>query len=84
MVGGMVIGVRRLEDRIWANCMDGPDECAIYVERNADSEQLKIGDSLWWQGSWAMWTPNPDDGRHDVQIPRIGYSGVSDPRGGAA
>jgi len=84
MVGGTVGGIRVLEDRIWVNCWDKPykhiEECAIYVERNADSEQIKIGDSLWWQGRFALWTPRPEDGRHDVEIPRIGYSGVPDPK----
>ena len=57
------------------------------------SASLKIGDALWWQGGVAMWTPQEnrvgDDEAtrrglkcgvdYDIQIPRRGYSGVSQP-----
>ena len=47
------------------------DTCAIRVK---DPKEMKIGDSLWWQGNKAMWTPKPDDGREDVVLERVGYS----------
>lgn len=62
MVGGGVIGVRVREDRVWVEVGDLPhphtrvEVCGLYVERNPDSEQIKIGDSLWWQGRFALWT----------------------------
>lgn len=84
MVGGMVITV--IEDgargRIYVNCRGTGSEkretCAIYVERNADSEQIRPGDNIWWQGKWAMWTP-ADRRVVDKEIPRRSYSGVNPP-----
>jgi hypothetical protein len=58
MVGGKIIEVRRddIGLRLW--CMDVFDECAIYVQPNADDEDNpKAGDSLWWQMDKAYWTP---------------------------
>lgn len=102
MVGGTVIEVADDPARpnvIYVNCADKPrgrriaDTCAINVERNADSERIEVGDSVWWQGRWAMWTPQANRvsseeserrglkcGKDfDIQIPRVGYSGVKHP-----
>lgn len=88
-VGGKVVEVIPLEDRIWVNTReqvwyppeqrwhDG-SECAIYVQRTFDAERIQPGDSLWWQGRDAYWTPK-DRSVEDMPIPRIGYSGVSRP-----
>ena len=51
------------------------DTCAIYVERNVDSERIEFGDRFWWQGAYAFWTP-ADESRVEVKIPRVGFSGV--------
>jgi hypothetical protein len=85
MVGGKVIETILLPDKIWINARDNyprrrPDECAIYVERNADSEAIRVGDSIWWQGGYAMWTPASREFA-DHKIPRVGYSGVNRPEG---
>lgn len=85
MVGGTVINIVRLEDSTWVQCEERTtyynskgqrsrqfsDTCAIRVK---DAKQMKIGDKLWWQGPWAMWTPKPDDGREDIRLERVGYS----------
>lgn len=87
MVGGKVVEVIWLPEKIWVNCRDKySTSCAIYVERNTKSERIEKGDSVWWQSSWAFWTPasyvqgsgkgNID---YDIRINRIGYSGVSRP-----
>jgi hypothetical protein len=91
MVDGIVIEIIVLseeayENRVWINCRDShDDECAIYVERNADSEQIRVGDTLWWQGRRAYWTThNRASGEFvcvDQPIPRIGCSGVGRPEG---
>lgn len=86
MVGGMVIATIEDGDRIYVDCREVPtrplrrrlDTCAIYVERNADSEQIRPGDNLWWQGKRAMWTP-ADRRVVDKEIPRRSYSGVASP-----
>ena len=56
MVGGTVIECcdhPTDRSRIYINCANRgknqkrADECAIYVARNQDSEQIEIGDSIW-------------------------------------
>lgn len=100
MCGGQVIEVcdhPTDKNIIYVNVAYRPyyklEECAIYVERNVNSEQIQIGDALWWQGRHAMWTPQANrltdeesEARghkcgvdYDIQIPRIGYSGVNHP-----
>lgn len=95
MVGGTVIEVVTLKEKVYINCIDHPagrqigDQCAIYVERNSTSERVEIGDAIWWQGRVAYWTPCANrSGRpkglrcgidYDIPIPRMGYSGVSHP-----
>lgn len=74
MVGGKIIEVRRMGDkvRLWClNTTHSHDEAAIYVEPAADLPA--VGDAVWWQGRKAYWTPAD---RHFVDRPlnRIGYS----------
>jgi hypothetical protein len=80
MVGGIVIEVIILPDKVYVDCRDARyrDTCAIHVVRNQDSETIEFGDRLWWQERWAYWTP-ADKNRVDVKIPRVGYSGVLHP-----
>jgi hypothetical protein len=91
VVGGAVIEVIKLSDRIWVNVVDRQrldDRCAVYVKRNEVSERIRPNDSLWWQGYMAMWTPRENYGKHggrsgvdyDIKILRIGCSGVSRPK----
>lgn len=97
MIGGTVVETMILRDRVWVNTVDNNekcnDKCAIYVERNENSERIKPGDSLWWQSGSAMWTPFANRGSnrpkdapqqrggvdYDIRIPRIGFSGVKKP-----
>lgn len=83
MVGGKVIETIIVDDRVWVNVRDRtyPKEtCAIYVERNPVSEAISEGDSLWWQGRLAFWTPVGAN-FSDLEIPRRSYSGVARPEG---
>lgn len=92
MVGGTVIEVLVMANRVYINCQDREygGECAIFVERNGNSEQIRRGDCVWWQGRYALWTPWANEGKpwlqcgvdFDIQIPRIGYSGVPHPAQG--
>lgn len=79
MVGGRIIETRTITaGRVWVNCRDKRDECAIYV--NPLGHKLKVGDSLWWQSGCAYWTPKPArGGMSDVRLLKLGYSGVSKP-----
>ncbi len=82
MVGGIVIDiVKESADRWWVNCgarfeLQNPGQCAIFV--NPGGEAIDVGDSLWWHGGGAFWTP-ADRSRVDVRIMKIGYSGVPHP-----
>lgn len=81
MVGGKVIEKVDTGNRYWVNVQDTTytkDTCAIYIEKNSDAQGVEVGDSLWWQGRYAMWTPKSRDFA-DRKIPRIGFSGVSRP-----
>lgn len=101
MVGGTVIEVCDIPNRpdcLYVNCMDRQsgsnkrDECAIVVEKNENSVEIEIGDKIWWQAGFAMWTPQGVRGYSDcgtighqqgiawdIRIPKIGYSGVRHP-----
>ena len=60
MIGGFVKEIILEPTSIWIDCVDPvyPKEtCAIRIERTPQSEKIEPGDSLWWQGRKAMWTP---------------------------
>jgi hypothetical protein len=78
-IGGTIIDIVKVHDhKWWINTFDAHTECAVFVD--PDGELLQVGDALWWQGHWAMWTPRmKPDGRTDVKLRRIGYSGVEHP-----
>lgn len=75
-VGGKVIDVVRMPERIWINTNDGYSKCAIYVERDENSEQVTKGDIVWWQGRKAYWTTADRTTHVETVLHRIGYSGV--------
>lgn len=77
-VGGKVIETIVLDDKVWVNTLDKRDECAIYVERTPEARTIGEGDSLWWQGDWAFWTPT-NRAFEDHRIKRVGFSGVKRP-----
>lgn len=66
MIGGTVVEVIELADRVWVNVVEdreGSDtHCAVYVEKNDKSAIIKPGDALWWQSGSAMWTPYANRG----------------------
>jgi hypothetical protein len=83
MVGGKVVEaftcVVRGESRVWINTQDRHEgECAIYVESSWPARSVSEGDSIWWQGPWAMWTPK-SRAFSDLKLRRIGFSGVNRP-----
>lgn len=83
MIGGTVITTIENGTRIYINVRENvkrgrAQTCAIYVERNRDSEQIRPGDTIWWQGKRAMWTPI-DRRVVEKEIPRASYSGVQSP-----
>ncbi len=81
-VGGKVIETIDIGNRVWINTQENPSEsCAIFVERTSQSLCISEGDSVWWQGSYAYWTPKNRQGKRvgsvEVRLKRIGFSGVS-------
>lgn len=84
-VGGVVIETVVLDDRVWICTRDVlyGDEVAIYVERTPEARSVSEGDTIWWQGPWALWTPRlgPCGFKPfiDKKLRRIGYSGVPHP-----
>lgn len=92
MIGGIVLQTIVFDDRVWVDTVEREEycngTCAVYVERNENSDKIKPGDSLWWQGGFAMWTPYENKGKsgnrggihYDIQIPKIGFSGACKPK----
>ena len=93
MVGGKISIVTELEDSVEVNCVgtgsERYDRCAIKISKqNHRWKEMKSGDSFWWQGRKAMWTPKENClydeeskrlghkiGVHwDIEFDRIGYS----------
>lgn len=94
MVGGTVIEIIITStDRLWINCQDKNDECAIYVRKCHKSMSVSEGDAIWWQGGAVYWTPkfnriSEAESRkkghragvnYDIRLERIGCSGVARP-----
>jgi len=84
MVGGIVIEVVFREDRIFVDCRDRKykNTCGVYLDRNRESEQIDLGDSLWWQGQHVYWTPQGSEGRKqgidfDIKFKKLSKSGVT-------
>lgn len=84
-VGGLVVDIVKVSPgKWWVNTVDqydlmhGGRTVAVYCDPLG--EPLQVGDALWWQGGSCYWTPRVEpDGRSDVRLPKIGFSGVSHP-----
>lgn len=76
-VGGIVVGTRVLDDRVWVATTEreypNDEPTCIYVERTPASRTISEGDSLWWQGRWAFWTPS-NRAFTDMRLRKIGFS----------
>ena len=83
MIGGEVVETLAQGDRLWVNCEDHGSQCAIYLDRNGESESITPGDSIWWHTRTAYWTRYDGAGNRvgerDVPLVKIGYSGVPRP-----
>ena len=88
-VGGRVVEVVPVSpSKWWVNTDDNdrrdqgslPHLCAVYVD--PQGHVIAPGDSLWWQGGKCYWTPmDRPFGAFDIELPKIGYSGVQRPQG---
>lgn len=83
-VGGKVVDVVPVTPSKWWVNTDGsqpprrPNLCAVYVD--PQGHVIAPGDSLWWQGSKCYWTPmDRPYGAFDIELPKLGFSGVSKP-----
>lgn len=83
-VGGIVARVDPPEDgRLWVDTRE-PDRpfdtpVGVFLEDGPTSRAVRVGDSLWWHGRFAYWTPKgstPQEyqGRSDIPIRRVSYS----------
>ena len=81
-VGGKVVETIDCGDKVWVSTSEPAhpydEPTAIYVERTAAARAISLGDSLWWQGQDAMWTP-ANRAFADKKLRRIGGSGVPRP-----
>lgn len=88
MVGGKIVGLARGRDSTLVHVLDShsKDECSIRIKEyrvdNGERVVVSVGDSIWWQGDSAMWTPSSCDKTvvddcgvvWDIHLPRIGCS----------
>ncbi len=77
-VGGKVIDHKIFDEKVYINTTDG-SECAIYVERDKNSESVSINDVVWWQGDKAYWTTKDRKAQVETVLFRRGFSGVPYP-----
>jgi len=77
-VGGKVIDQKIFDDKVYINTSDG-SECAIYVERDKNSERVRVDDIVWWQGNRAFWTTKDRKSQVEIVLKRRGFSGVPYP-----
>lgn len=82
MVGGRVVEVAEVPGRqlMWINAAARPykriEYCSVLVRKDSDSEQIQIGDKVWWQGGCVYWTMQ-DESRVEVPLKKVGGSGVT-------
>lgn len=77
-VGGKVIDHKIFNETVYINTSDD-SECAIYVERDKNSELVKVNDIVWWQGNKAYWTTEDRKTKVEVVLNRRGFSGAPYP-----
>ncbi len=78
---------------VWIDTREKPhylSTTAIYVEDSPEARCVDVGDTVWWQGNVAYWTPKDKRGEPieradkklnvaNVPLKRRGFSGVSRP-----
>ena len=84
MTGGYVIEtILTTEDTVWINCRDKVNHgtCGIYVPGTEEARSVSPGDTIWWHGFTAYWTPvttydheGERVGPADIEMNKIGYS----------
>lgn len=87
MVGGVVIETLKTSDgTVWMNIKDNhsSSQSAIHVKADAKARSVSPGDSMWWQGESAFWSPNAHQGAGlkypEILLCKVGNSGASRPR----
>lgn len=85
MIGGKIIenalvtltdeGKSYSRRRLW--CVDGTDECAVFVEDTPTAESLKPGETCWWQSGIIYARGNT------LKLKKVGVSFDPRPRQGA-
>ncbi len=95
MIGGTVVEVIELDDKIWINCEEESkpkwddknykvNQTAVYVEKTDAARCVENYDTIWWQGEYVLWTPrltrvNVRNSPKDIKLKKIGSSGVKRP-----
>jgi len=78
-VGGKVIKHKIFDDKVYIDTDDDGCKCAIYVERDVNSEKVKEGDIVWWQSGKAYWTTEDRKTEIETVLIKRGFSGVPYP-----
>lgn len=80
-VGGVVYEVILQNDRVYIDTVENDSgyHCAIFVDRDENSEKVTKGDIVWWQGGSAYWTTKDRKTIVERTLNRRGFSGVKRP-----
>ena len=73
MIGGTVVDMWRLEQDCISVVVKDTGLLCVRLDKEDNSLAISRGDSLWWQGDVALWTPK-DRSLVDVRIARRGCS----------
>tara|TARA_R110000796_G_C14337915_1_gene409963 strand:- start:11 stop:274 length:264 start_codon:yes stop_codon:yes gene_type:complete len=81
MIGGIVKETNTIKEGVEIVVEDEGELLSVEVKVTAESRSVSEGDSIWWQGRKAYWTPRNKYGRiqgnaSDIQLYRIGYSRI--------
>ena len=79
MIGGTVIEAVKHGESVWINTRDGRSTCAISVKACAKASSVSEGDSIWWHGEKAYWSPKCVTGGKEYSLDRVEKCGVSKP-----
>ena len=78
MVGGIVYAVNKWQEKIQVTTQgtgcEKNDFLEVTLENNEHSRRIMAGDQIWWQNSWAFWTPQSGDIHDEIRIPRAGLA----------
>lgn len=96
MTSNTIVDIVDLATKLFVSVVDekchiASNKHVIYIERNEDSLRMKVGDFLWWDDEYVMWTPKESKDRYDnghliehgvdydIKISKVGKTSMREP-----